>query len=633
MKTIPHFLTCWLGLSFGILCACQPQVPEDQGPKSKLYTNTFDNFLPDYFFDHGSWMGLRLAETHLGLAPPLLLSDSFGYTPTKPLLTLQGMEDSVPANYSLSNHHFPGRMVQIGTSEQARIRLDVVQAAGNVTLVQYQITNLLNRPQNIQLVPHLPPTFQSLPHSRIFLWEVTEDPFSVTEGIVPDIRHNLPGGKTATGYLLIDHVHEDALTYGVLSALITTEKAAQYMADNQARWEGFLAPYQHLPEERQMLAAKCIQTLINNYRYPAGEFQQGGAYPSYYESYFNGLWAWDSWKHAVALATFEPEWAKEQVRTMFDFQNEAGMVADVVYYDTTLDRHNWRNTTPPLAAWAVQAIGEATQDTAYVQDMLPLLLEYHQWWYAERDHDQNGLCEYGSTDGTRIAAAWESGMDNAVRFDQATMQANGPKAWSLDQESVDLNAYLYAERNYLAKLAHAVGQDSMAQALTGSSKDIQQRLQTTFWSEDSQYFFDYHMGTNELVEVMGPEAWTMLWSGAATPSQAEAVVQMILDSNRFNTPMPFPTLDASHPEFNPENGYWRGPVWLDQVYFAVVGMRRYGFEQEAQQMVNKLMSQGEGILVKGQPIRENYDPRTGAGLNAKHFSWSAAHLLLLLRDD
>lgn len=55
--------------------------------------------------------------------------------------------------------------------------------------------------------------------------------------------------------------------------------------------------------------------------------------------------------------------------------------------------------------------------------------------------------------GQRIAAAWESGMDNAVRFDEAVLMKNNDKAWSLNQESVDLNAYLYAEKNiYLSWL-------------------------------------------------------------------------------------------------------------------------------------------------------------------------------------
>ena len=54
-------------------------------------------------------------------------------------------------------------------------------------------------------------------------------------------------------------------------------------------------------------------------------------------------------------------------------------------------------------------------------ELYPQIVKYHEWWYKNRDHDGNGLCEYGSTDGTEIAARWESGMDNAVRFDDIKM--------------------------------------------------------------------------------------------------------------------------------------------------------------------------------------------------------------------
>lgn len=41
-------------------------------------------------------------------------------------------------------------------------------------------------------------------------------------------------------------------------------------------------------------------------------------------------------------------------------------------------------------------------------------------------------------------------MDNAVRFDEAVLMKNNNKAWSLNQESVDLNAYLYAEKIFIS---------------------------------------------------------------------------------------------------------------------------------------------------------------------------------------
>ena len=69
--------------------------------------------------------------------------------------------------------------------------------------------------------------------------------------------------------------------------------------------------------------------------------------------YFVGMWAWDSWKHAVALSRIEPQLAKNQVRTMFDYQMEDGMVIDCIYSDKK--ENNYRDSKPPLAAWAVMA--------------------------------------------------------------------------------------------------------------------------------------------------------------------------------------------------------------------------------------------------------------------------------------
>lgn len=74
---------------------------------------------------------------------------------------------------------------------------------------------------------------------------------------------------------------------------------------------------------------------------------------------------------------------------MFDFQNEAGMVADCIYFDSV--ENNWCDTKAPLAAWAVCKIWEATADTAFVSEMYPRLVKYHYWWYTNRDSNIAGL--------------------------------------------------------------------------------------------------------------------------------------------------------------------------------------------------------------------------------------------------
>ena len=378
--------------------------------------------------------------------------------------------------------------------------------------------------------------------------------------------------------------------------------------------------------------AKAHLTLQNNWRIPAGEIKHEGLFPSYHYKWFHGFWSWDSWKHAVGLSYYDLELAKKQMKLMFEFQNEDGFVADVVYRDTSIEAHNYRDTKPPLSAWAVLKIYEKDKDIEFVKYMYPKLKKYHEWWYAKRDHDQDGLCEYGSTDGSLVAAKWESGMDNAIRFDNSKIVKNAEGAYSLDQESVDLNAYLYAEKLFLVDLANALENDDADDYLRQAEK-LKTRIQTEFYDPNDGWFYDTNIEGKKFIKGEGSEGWTALWANAATKKQAEAVKKRMMNPTKFYTRVPFQTMSADHPKFDPLKGYWRGPNWLDQAYFGIKSLRNYGFDKEADKATRQILKGAEGLLIKGKPIRENYHPLTGQGLHAKNFSWSAAHIIMLLSED
>lgn len=380
------------------------------------------------------------------------------------------------------------------------------------------------------------------------------------------------------------------------------------------------------------LAGKTVLTLQNNTRIPAGELNHAGVFPSYHYKWFHGFWAWDSWKHAVAVAQYDTSLASDQIRAMYDFQTDNGFIPDCIYRDTTIENHNYRNTKPPLSAWAVWAVFEEGKNTALLEELYPKILLQHKWWYQNRDHDQDGICEFGSTDGTLIAAKWESGMDNAVRFDKSQILKNSETAFSLDQESVDLNAYLYAEKIYLAQMAEILGKKEEAQAFQKDAEKLKLQIQNQFFDTESGWFYDTSLDGKEFINAMGCEGWIPLWAKVATKEQAAAVKENMMNPKYFNTKVPFQTLSASHPDFEPDGGYWRGPNWLDQAYFCVMGLRNYGFNTEADEATYKLIHNAEGVLENGKAIRENYNPITGAGLEAQNFSWSAAHYLLLLLE-
>ncbi|WP_205334715.1 MGH1-like glycoside hydrolase domain-containing protein [Gelidibacter japonicus] len=379
--------------------------------------------------------------------------------------------------------------------------------------------------------------------------------------------------------------------------------------------------------------AKSQLTLQNNWRIPAGELTNEGLFPSYHYIGFHGFWAWDSWKHAVGLAYYDIDLAKNQMRAMFDFQSDDGFIVDCIFRDTTIEAHNYRDTKPPLSAWAVAKIYEKDKDAEFVKELYPKIKNYHEWWYAKRDHDQDGLCEYGSTDGTVVAAKWESGMDNAIRFDDSKILKNGEGAYSLDQESVDLNAYLYAEKLYLSELAEIINKLEDAKTYKDEAALLKDKIQEQFYDPEDGWFYDTTLDGKTFIKGEGSEGWTALWANATTQEQANAVKFKMMDPEKFYTKVPFQTMSADHEKFNPLKGYWRGPNWLDQAYFGVQGLRNYGFNTEADQATIRIIEGANGVLGKGKAIRENYHPITGEGLNAQNFSWSAAHLIMLLQND
>ncbi len=218
-------------------------------------------------------------------------------------------------------------------------------------------------------------------------------------------------------------------------------------------------------------------------------------------------------------------------------------------------------------------------------------------------------------------------MDIADRFDTTEMLNNAPQAWSMNQESVDLNSYLFREKQALRALAEALALPQDAVRWADEAERLRGQIQAAMFDDASGWFYDVHYRSGDIIPVQGPEGWIPLWTGVATESQAARVRETMLDPDKFRTRVPFPTVVRDHPEFS--DGYWRGLVWLDQAYFAIEGLRRYGYHADADDLVDQLFTHLEGATTPGVPLFENYRPLTGEGANVRHFSWTAAHLLLL----
>ena len=378
-----------------------------------------------------------------------------------------------------------------------------------------------------------------------------------------------------------------------------------------------------LKQERNIVIEKCIKTLYHNYTPPTGSFLHEGVFPSV--GRYDGLWAWDSWKHAYSLAWLDKDLAENSVRAMYDYQNDAGMVADCIRNG----RVNWRNTKSPLSAWAVFEIFKATNDTAFLRELYPKMLKYHYWWYENRDHDKNGICEYGSSDGTIEAARWEC-WDNAIRFDSVKMVRNKESAYSMNVESVDLNAYLFLEKELLIKIAQLLKDKNGVGKLKTEKTKLGMEMNKLFYNKQDGFYYDVRLSDKSFILSKEASGWLPLFVGVATKRQAVRVKEMMMNEKMFNAFLPLPTVSIDNPKYNAA-GYWRGPLWLDQFYFGYMGLKRYGYDKDADSLLIKLLHNGQFITSSTEgSLREYYNSKTGEGLGAENFGWTAAHLLMMM---
>lgn len=625
-------------------------------PKDKYDLSAFG------FSDQGAWHAYSLPnpdsiQHHGAFVGPLLMKMYGSWLApkgSKLVLTLEGkVEEYQPDKTELK--YFPGKLEQNLETGKFRVSRQLIFGTNRTAFIRSKVTNKSSEKQtfnwqlqsdyfglNQKILSQKNNVKVFLNDSSIFCYTLNTDKFEMeadTSHLLLSFNNSItiePGETVVLSHLESYFFSNNEFNQHEASLdTLLNLKSDETFEMNSSRWSDYIesvleskSPLMDSAKYKK-LAVKCVQTMISNWRSPAGSLKHNGMFPSAAYQGFYGFWSWDTWKHAVALSKFNIDLAKESMRSMFQFQDESGMVADCVYQDST--ENNWRDTKPPLAAWAVWKIYKSSQDKEFVREMYPKLVKYHEWWYVNRDVNKNGLCEYGSADGTLIAAKWESGMDNAVRFDYAQMLQTNHNAWSMDQESVDLNVFLQKEKEYLNKLAMVINEKLDAEKFLSESAVLKERVNDYFWSEEANYYFDYNFQTQKHIDGYGPEGWLALWANLADTGKARKITGVMMDTSRFNTTIPLPTLDASHEKFNPLKGYWRGPVWVDQLWFGLEGLKNYGFQEEADILRYKFLNNSERLLTDG-PIRENYHPLSGKGLNANHFSWSAAHVLLMLSE-
>jgi alpha,alpha-trehalase len=192
---------------------------------------------------------------------------------------------------------------------------------------------------------------------------------------------------------------------------------------------------------------------------------------------------------------------------------------------------------------------------------------------------------------------------------------------------------LYKTEKDLEQMSEALGHGDDARHWKQLAEERKQKIDKYLWNEKRGMFFDYNFSksqqsTYEYVTVFFP-----LWAGLASPEQARALVKNL---SIFERPgglvmSPYET-----------GGQWDFPyAWAPNQLVAVEGMRRYGFNEEANRAAYEFLSTVAENFRRDGTIREKYNAVTrssetavtaGYHINIVGFGWTNGVFLTFLHD-
>ncbi len=275
---------------------------------------------------------------------------------------------------------------------------------------------------------------------------------------------------------------------------------------------------------------------------------------------------------------------------------------------------------PPLAAWLSELVSAWTDDPALLREVYPVLREAHDWWFSHRDPTGAGLISYGTSStgsgmfvGTALGARDESAMDNSPMYDAVELD---PQARTLRLYDIAPSSLLVLEAQSLARMARAAGDGEGARALEERGERLAERVRTALWDEELGLFRSRPWPGGPGAErpaATSPTSFFPMLAGIATAEQARRMVEEHLRvPSRFGGEPPLPATPRDEPGFG-DQVYWRGRVWPPLVLFTYLGLRRYGYEEDARRLADGALVMFQREWEERRHCHENYSGRTGEG--------------------
>ena len=197
-----------------------------------------------------------------------------------------------------------------------------------------------------------------------------------------------------------------------------------------------------------------------------------------------------------------------------------------------------------------------------------------RWIDTYGDRNGDGYVEYSrrNTETGLENQCWKDSW-NSILFADGTLSR-------LPRATCEIQGYVYDAKMRSARLARAFWNDAgLADRLEQEATELKRRFNRDFWLEDREFFALAIDGDGRKVDSLTSNIGHLLWSGIVDDDKAEAIVRHLMGPKLYSG-WGVRTMAEGEGGYNPI-GYHLGTVWPHDNSFIAMGLRRYGYREEA----------------------------------------------------
>ena len=389
---------------------------------------------------------------------------------------------------------------------------------------------------------------------------------------------------------------------------------------------------------------------------------------------FNEMYGWDSYFIQVGLLR------DDQLGDASDLVEN--FLYEIEHYGSILNANRTyflSRSQPPFLTRMILAVYEKTRDNAWLRGTLPAIERYYRFWTTEphtvpdaglsryfdrgegpapevmadekdeqrrthydrareyyRTHDVTDYDEslYYDSRRDRLTDLFykgdrsmrESGFDPSNRFGALNVDV-------IHYAPVCLNTLLYVMEDDTGRIMETLGDTSAAAMWRSRAASRRDLINTLMWDEEAGLYYDYNFRTRQRRRYDFATTFFPLWAGIASPAQAARLRENL---SRFEAPGGLLTSTAV------TGNQWDAPFgWAPLQMIAVDGLRRYGFQEDANRIAAKFVSlvakefDEHGTIVEKYDVRRREsdvaaDIKFGYSANQVGFGWTNGAVLDLL---